>query len=182
MTDINMKNKKWELAKGKKCGSCGSGRVQTSKQIKVFNYGTLDKPVELRAEVPVYRCTDCEFMYTDREASELCHDAVCRYRDVMTPKEVREVRNSYNQSVEEFSKQTGIGAASINRWEKGSLIQNKAMDNYLYLLSSPRNVDELSIRTGEITSHDELDKVVKFPHIAEIEKAQKDSKKFHLAA
>ena len=149
MTDINIMNKNWKLAKDKKCESCGSRKVQTSKQIKVFNYGTLDKPVELRAEVPVYRCADCEFMYTDREASELCHDAVCRYRDVMTPKEVRGVRNSYNLSVEEFSKQTGIGAASINRWEKGALIQNKAMDNYLYLLNFPRNLDELRYRPSE---------------------------------
>ena len=182
MTDINIKNKNWKLAKGKKCGSCGSRRVQTSKQIKVFNYGTLDKPVELRAEVPVYRCADCEFMYTDREASELCHDAVCRYRDVMTPKEVREVRNSYNQSVEEFSKQTGIGAASINRWEKGALIQNKAMDNYLYLLKYPRNLDELSIRASELADHDNLGNMLRFPDIAEIEKAQKDSINFRLAA
>ena len=149
MTDINIKNKNWKLAKDKKCESCGSRKVQTSKQIKVFNYGTLDKPVKLRAEVPVYRCADCEFMYTDREASELCHDAVCRYRDVMTPKEVRGVRNSYNLSVEEFSKQTGIGAGSINRWEKGALIQNKAMDNYLYLLNFPRNLDELRYRPSE---------------------------------
>ena len=54
MTDINIKNKNWKLAKDKKCESCGSRKVQTSKQIKVFNYGTLDKPVKLRVEVPVY--------------------------------------------------------------------------------------------------------------------------------
>ena len=182
MTDINLKNKKWKLAKGKKCGSCGSGRVQTRKQIKVLNYGTLDKPVGLQAEVPVYRCADCEFMYTDREASELCHDAVCRYRDVMTPKEVREIRNSYNQSIKEFSKQTGIGAASINRWEKGALIQNKAMDNYLYLLNFPRNLDELSIRVGELADHENLGNMLRFPDIDEIEKVQNDSKIFRIAA
>ena len=182
MTDKNTKNEKWKLTKGKKCGSCGSRRVQTSKQIKVFNYGTLDKPVELRAEVPVYRCADCEFMYTDREASELCHDAVCRYRNVMTPKEVREVRNSYNQSVEEFSKQTGIGAASINRWEKGALIQNKAMDNYLFLLNFPRNLDELSIRAGELADHENLGNMLRFPDIDELEKVQNDSKIFRIAA
>ena len=37
MTDMKMKNKKWKLAKGKKCGSCGSREVQTRKRLQLWN-------------------------------------------------------------------------------------------------------------------------------------------------
>ena len=128
------------------CASCESGRVVTRKEIKRFPYRTQKTKVELQACVTVYKCQDCEFEYTDREADELCHDAVCRYRNVMTPSEIRSIREKLNISANEISRRTGIGVASINRWENGALIQNTAMDGYLYLLGIPGNMEALIAR------------------------------------
>ena len=42
-----------------------------------------------------------------------------------------------------FAKVTGLGEATLNRWENGLLIQNRANDRYLRLLASPGNVQAL---------------------------------------
>ena len=128
------------------CASCGSGRVVTRKEIMRFPHRTQNTKVELQACVTVYKCRDCNFEYTDREADELCHDAVCRYRNVMTPSEIRRIRKNLNISANELSRRTGIGVASINRWENGALIQSAAMDGFLYLLGNPANMEALIAR------------------------------------
>ncbi len=48
-----------------------------------------------------------------------------------------------NMSRAAFSKMTGLGQATLNRWENGILIQNRANDRYLRLLASRANVQAL---------------------------------------
>ena len=43
------------------------------------------------------------------------------------------LRKNLTMSVIEFSEFTGIGTASLTRWENGAVIQSKAMDNLLFL-------------------------------------------------
>ena len=40
----------------------------------------------------------------------------------------------------DFSRLTGLGEATLNRWENGILIQNAANDRYLRLLKDANNV------------------------------------------
>ena len=56
-----------------------------------------------------------------------------------------------NMSQASFSKVTGLGKATLNRWENGILIQNLANDRYLRLLASPANVQALERLDSEAT-------------------------------
>lgn len=85
-------------------------------------------------------------MYTDHEGDRLCHDAICNFLQVLTPNEVRALRKNAGLTLKEFSKTTGIGQASISRWENGTLIQNKAMDFYLRLLRVLNNLQAIRDR------------------------------------
>ena len=71
------------------------------------------------------------------------HEAVCRHLCVLAPKEVRGIRALHGMSRVAFAKVTGLGEATLNRWENGLLIQNRANDRYLRLLASPGNVQAL---------------------------------------
>ena len=136
MKKTGKKTENWAIVPNAQCVLCGSDKVKTRNETKFFNYGTLENSTELQAEVPVYKCTECDFTYTDREGDELCHAAVCKYLEVLTPIEVRKLRKNTGLTIKEFSKSTGIGQASISRWENSTLIQNKAMDSYLRLLDA----------------------------------------------
>lgn len=126
------------------CAMCGSSKVTTKLQMDSFEYGSGDTKIILEVEIPVHNCSECLFEFTDHSADLLQHEAVCRHHGLLTPSEVRAVRK--NMSRAEFSRQTGIGEASLNRWENGAVIQNVAMDNYLYLLRLHGNFEALQER------------------------------------
>ena len=128
------------------CASCGSPDVRTVTEDQPFTYGVGDAEVTLHATVPVRICDQCDFSYTDEKGEEARHEAVCRHLGVMTPSEVRNVRERHGLNRAEFARVTGLGEASLARWESGSLVQNVANDNLLYLLLSQESVEALRCR------------------------------------
>jgi DNA-binding transcriptional regulator YiaG/DNA-directed RNA polymerase subunit RPC12/RpoP len=129
-----------------KCPNCGSDRVDTHRQPDTFVYGIGDAAVQLSAVVPFHECAECGFEFTDSEAEDARHEAICRHLGVMTPTEVAEVRQHYEMTRATFAERSRIGEASLARWETGQLIQNAANDDYLYLLSFQQNMDRLEWR------------------------------------
>lgn len=129
------------------CPACGADAVETIESEHQFTYGDGDRAVELKAVIPVRRCMKCRYEFLDFEAEDRQHDAVCRHLEVMTPSEVRTVRQQCGgMSRTEFARITRLGEATIGRWERGELIQNAAYDQFLYLLQYPENVERLRER------------------------------------
>ncbi len=134
------------------CPLCDSSSVETTLHDHEFEYGSGKSAVTLRVELPVRRCMDCEFEFIDDEGERLRHEAVCRHLGVLTPAEVREIRESYGMTRAAFSEATGLGEATLGRWESGALIQNRANDLYLRLTRSPQGMallKDLSVRKPE---------------------------------
>ena len=136
------------------CPSCGAHDVSSTTELEHFRYGDKEDAAMLSASIQVHHCASCHFSFTTEDAAERRHEAVCRHLGVLTPKEVRGVRESYHLSQEVFSKLSKIGKASLARWESGVLVQNQANDNLLYLLTFDDNVARLSNR-GRMRSMDE---------------------------
>lgn len=123
------------------CDGCGAQGARMSIETERFNYKTEnDNVVELSAKVPVWTCPDCGAQYTDGTAEDIRHAAVCRYLGRLTPAEIKELREHLGLSQSEFSDLTGIGIASVKRWESSALIQSLAFDRYLRLLGDERNI------------------------------------------
>jgi DNA-binding transcriptional regulator YiaG len=127
------------------CPTCGNP-VETRFETRPFIYGVGDESVELYADVPVRWCAHCELEYTDHIAEDARHAAICRYLGVMTPSDVMKVREAHEMTRAEFARLSGLGEASLNRWENGLLIQNTGNDRYLYLLSFSDNIERLRRR------------------------------------
>ena len=125
------------------CPVCGSERIQTSIETDEFAYGAGPEAPQLRVQVTVKTCLDCGFQFTDDQAEDTRHEAVCRHLGVLAPREVRELRKRHGLSRAEFARLTRIGEASLARWESGSLIQNGAHDQFLRLLFFPENLERL---------------------------------------
>lgn len=128
------------------CPMCGGSDLTVSTQTDHFSFGEDDKAVELSAEIMAYHCEECDFSFSGEDASDARHEAVCRHLQLLTPKEIRAIRDNIGMSRAEFSRMTRIGEASLARWEKGLKFQNPAYDNLLYLISVASNLDLLAKR------------------------------------
>ncbi len=118
------------------CAECGSS-VATSWHSHTFQYGSEAAAVDLTVCLPVRRCEHCDFDYLDDEGERIKHEAVCRHLDVLTPNEIRRIRERTGLSRAAFAKITRIGEASLSRWENGIKVQTPANDRYLRLLAHP---------------------------------------------
>ena len=124
------------------CFECDAP-ADTKWQEHTFPYGLDDAAVELTVSLPVRICSSCGFEFLDHEAEILKHEAVCAHLGVLSPKEILGIREAYDLSRNEFAQVTGLGEATLNRWENGIKIQTLANDRYLRLLALPLNMQIL---------------------------------------
>jgi putative zinc finger/helix-turn-helix YgiT family protein len=99
--------------------------------------------------VPVSECdnAECGERLSGPKAGRIRHEAICRTFGLLTPCEIQAIRERLGPSQERFAQLTGIGVATISRWERGRLLQNRAMDNYLRLVKrSEENIRFLEER------------------------------------
>jgi putative zinc finger/helix-turn-helix YgiT family protein len=130
----------------KQCPVCENTRVDIREVEESFVYGAGENAVTLKARIPVIYCDACNMQYATSDAERRRHEAVCRHLSVMTPSEIRYLRKKMGLSRRQLAELTGVGEASIARWERGAVIQNRSLDQLLYLLSFPENIRRLQTR------------------------------------
>ncbi len=126
------------------CPQCGAASVTTFLHHDRFNYGSGAAAVTLQVDnLPVRHCSACDLEFVDYEGEQLRHAAVCRYLGVLTPAEIRAIRTGHGMTRAAFADVTGFGEATLNRWENGAKVQNRANDRYLRLLAAPEGMEAL---------------------------------------
>lgn len=140
------KRKKGERQDVLPCPECGQPDLETVQVEETFDYGGRKKPIRVTAQLPVKRCRACNFSFEDEETEKARHRAACAQVGVQTPDEIRSIRKASGLSGRKFAHLTRLGEATLNRWERGHLIQNGAYDDYLYLLRFPENLARLEER------------------------------------
>lgn len=126
-----------------RCDACGAIGVQTELMRDPFMYGSGVNAVELTADVRVHTCSACGDSYTDHEAEIAYDEAVCRHLGILTPAEIRAIREGYDLTRAEFADLTGFEKATLGRWERGEVTQNRSVDRYLRLLQDPEVIRRL---------------------------------------
>jgi DNA-binding transcriptional regulator YiaG len=107
-----------------------------------FRAGGVDYPVH--SGYPAHLCADCGASFVGESGEVARHEAVCSAMNRLTPREILTLRqDKLRLSRKALSKLSGIGEASLARWEAGELIQSESNDNLLRLLMMPENVERL---------------------------------------
>ena len=122
-----------------RCPACGVGRLHPKVVTERFPYDDDGAEVMVVAEnVPVETCDNpkCAEEFSGPVAAAIRHEAICRALRLLTPSEIRSIRERLDLTQEQFTKLTRIGQATICRWERGRLLQNPAMDRYLRLIAA----------------------------------------------
>ena len=96
--------------------------------------------------------------YLDEEAEQLKHEAVCRHFGVLSPGEIRRIREHHQMTPARFAEVTGLGEASLNRWENGLTIQTQGNDRYIRLLALPGTMQHLEDLVGKILPATSVDR------------------------
>jgi HTH-type transcriptional regulator/antitoxin MqsA len=128
-----------------RCPNCGYSPLREETITDRFEYrGDGEEPITVEAQnVPVEVCPNCGEKYFGPASVRVQHAAVCRALGLLTPEEIQAIRERFGPTQAEFARLTGIGEATISRWERGRMLPNRAMDRYLRLLAE--NPDSVQI-------------------------------------
>lgn len=119
----------------KTCPAC-DGPVTSEEVTQEFPYGVRTETIHLTAKVIVSSCKACNFGWTGWVGEVARHNAVCAHLGVLSPQEITQGRSKHGLTQVAASELTGIGVASIKRWESGVVIQNRSSDQLLRVLFS----------------------------------------------
>jgi DNA-binding transcriptional regulator YiaG len=64
-------------------------------------------------------------------AAKVRHEALCRATGLLTPAEIKAIREQFGWSQEHLADLTDFGVATISRWERGRLLQNRSNNKFL---------------------------------------------------
>lgn len=122
------------------CPVCDSATISIKSETDTFVYrsGGIDYPVV--AKYPLHICDSCGESFLTEEGENARHEAVCAAMNRLTPREVVLLRSRLKLSRKAFAELSGVGEASLARWESGELIQSESNDNLLRLLAIDENV------------------------------------------
>jgi putative zinc finger/helix-turn-helix YgiT family protein len=144
MTKVSEDMKTGEQSGARTCPSCGARALERELVRDRFEYGGEGDPVWVEADnVPVEVCRACGQQFSGPEAARIRHDAICRALGLLTPAEIRELRERFGMTQEQFADWTGIGVATISRWERGRWVQTRAHDRFLRTLDENRILHEV---------------------------------------
>lgn len=162
------------------CGFCGGSRVNTRFENDEFLYGEGVDAVVLSATIPVHQCEACGAQFTGDAAEDIRHEAVCNHLGVLTPSEIRQLRERHHLSRGDFAKLTRIGEATIARWERGALIQNAGYDQLLRLLQLDDNIQWLQSARSSSVNAVQPTQIAQFRYLTVDETRLKEQAQFKL--
>jgi DNA-binding transcriptional regulator YiaG len=114
------------------CTGCGSARLEwITTRIEVPYADRSGRAGTASATTPMSRCRDCGAESLPAESMWHGHAAVCRAKGLLAPQDIVDRRRALGLTQEELAELTGLGIASIRRWEAGTGTQNVANDRAL---------------------------------------------------
>lgn len=109
------------------------------------------------------KCPKCNEEFLPQEALDRIEVEKYQKLELLTPTELKMIREKLSFTQEEMSDLLGVGKKSYFRWENGLSIQNKSFDKYIRLVSeSPDNVLLLKKLIGQEEHHFNKEKVATY--------------------
>jgi len=129
--------------KGGFCPNCEEYTDVTLRMEKEV-YNVRGEPIEIEAEVTICQKCGAKIFSEERDSRNL-EIAYSRYREkhnLLSPDEIRIIREKYGLSQRALSRLLGWGEITIHRYESGA-IQDNVHDSTLRLIKDPRNMQKL---------------------------------------
>jgi len=126
------------------CPVCGSTALRHKEGDYVFAWPKgFAKTESSFANASWDRCEGCGEEILPPELSDRIEAEHYRVQGLLTPAEVRAIRERTGLSQVEMARLLGVGDKTYARWEAGLSIQNKSMDNLIRMAAHPEVFAEL---------------------------------------
>src|SRR5947209_8733651 len=115
-----------------RCGKCLKDEVYPETMpytIEVKHDGRL-----YHLEIPqitIPKCRACDELVFSNSVDDQILQALRAHVRLLTPQQIKEGRTALGLKKRDLAKRLGVAAETISRWERGGLIQSRAMDNFL---------------------------------------------------
>jgi putative zinc finger/helix-turn-helix YgiT family protein len=120
---------------GGRCSICGHVPLEKKRIEKTFAYGADGESITVTAcQVSVRVCEHCGEIYSGPEAARVEHEAICHALDLVTAAEIKSLREQLGWSQQYLADLTGLGIATVSRWERRRLLQNRSNNKVLLAL------------------------------------------------
>jgi putative zinc finger/helix-turn-helix YgiT family protein len=123
------------IATYKKCPNCGQDKLVSVTHTENFDFDLGEEKVRVRVDnVPIEQCKHCGEILSGPVAAKLRHDAICRAAGLLSPTEIKSLRERFGWSQHHLADLTYFGIATVSRWERGRLLQNRSANKVLLAL------------------------------------------------
>lgn len=116
------------------CPLC-AGEMLCSVVGQEIEYRSAGSVTLLRVNVPVESCPSCGYEGYGEAGERVRTEAVYRYLGRLTPWDIVAIRERLSLSQSSFADWLGVGRASLERWERGTVMHNQSMDNLIVAYS-----------------------------------------------
>ena len=115
-----------------KCPECERGYLAPFTRDEEFDFDLGEETIKVFAkDVPVERCDTCGMVASGPAAAKVRHEAICRAAGLLTPSEIKGIREKFGWSQQHLADLTDFGVATVSRWERGRLLQNRSNNKVL---------------------------------------------------
>ncbi len=115
-----------------KCPECEGGHLAPFSRDEEFDYDLGEEIIKVIAtQVPVERCDTCGMIASGSAAAKVRHKAICRAAGLLAPSEIKALREKFGWSQQYLADLTDFGIATVSRWERGRLLQNRSNNKVL---------------------------------------------------
>src|SRR4051794_12129893 len=113
---------------GTQCPECGRGTLRTMLRTEDFEFDLgSDGLIKVHAvNVPIEKCDICGEEISGPSAARIRDEALRQAAGLLTPLEIKAVRDKFGWSQQYLSDLTDFGIAMISCWEHGRLLQNRS--------------------------------------------------------
>ncbi|MEN6308982.1 MAG: type II TA system antitoxin MqsA family protein [Anaerohalosphaeraceae bacterium] len=136
----------------KVCPICGAKAL-----IKKTGEYRFDPPANIPGGIIVIpnsvweECEACREVVLSPELLEKLEEQRYVRLGLLTPAEIRAIREKAGLTQAQISEKLGIGEKTYTRWESGKLLQNKSSDNLIRLFAqNPDSFDQLELQRGPL--------------------------------
>jgi HTH-type transcriptional regulator / antitoxin MqsA len=124
--------------------------------------GLFDVSVDFPGREPIVvwrdlqRCSSCGETYFGPDDIDAVHraaaDVVRANEGLLSPEEIRELRESLHLSQAAFERLIGAGAKTVVRWERGTIFQSKVTDTLMRVLRAVPEAREFLAANAKVTA------------------------------
>jgi YgiT-type zinc finger domain-containing protein len=116
----------------RQCPICGEGTLRSRIISERFEFRDGDRVVFVETrEVPLEDCDFCGESFSGPRAAKIRHEATARALGLLSPDQIREIRESSGQSPADFAMLIGVDEPTLIRWERGRILQDESDDRKL---------------------------------------------------